>query len=167
MIHTTCKCIVFLLLLTFSVSLLAQKTRSEVIYHNPLEHKNLIANFDYNKEDQLIAVNIQLCKNVLVTDYIRKQYVLYSGNIFDFYSFLDEIEKFSDENVPITAVNIQGHSVTMPYYGRKTLQISENEGGFTESFRPKEITLYREKVLAWANSRGLPLKPLELSSVDE
>lgn len=145
-----------LLFILYPLNSKAQKIRTEVVWRNTHAQEILEANFYYDENNQLEKVEMELTSFYIGYGQPKEYYTIYRGAPEEFYAFINEVEKFTNENVAKTTVFIQNCEVSLPYYNKKTVTLSYDEGkGITRAFTPRKLDRYKIKLVEWADSRGL------------
>ena len=148
-------CLVFLFILN-PLNSRAQKIRTEVVWRNTHAQEILEANFYYDENNQLEKVEMELTSFHIGYGQPKEYYTIYRGSLKEFYAFINEVEKFANENTAKTTVFIQNCEVSLLYYEKKTVTLSNDEGkGITRAFTPKKLNRYKTKLVEWADSKGL------------
>lgn len=142
---------VFMSFLTFG-----QKTKTVKIWTKPMTREILNANYNYDVNNDLVAVNIHLMGRDSRYKQLIESFTIYYGSPSEFYTFLNEIEKFCSENEPDTSTEIFGQTVSLvKIMGMTGLFIYEKDGYAYRSFSRKAISKFKSVFEKWAKNNNI------------
>jgi hypothetical protein len=158
---------IFIIFFLAPLAIHAQTIRTERIAWNFFQNEELVGLFHYNEFRQITQIEIQLRKGFHPAKHLNQLYPVYSGDTYEFYTFIGDVENFAINNKPRTSAFIQGHKVSFETFNQKLIFISENKDGYTQYFRFYQLKQYKKKYIQWMDEHGLPYKKAEVIKLSE
>ena len=147
------------LLTVFTIEISGQKSKREEIYKNKLFKDYMDVNYYYDNNNVVTSKQIMLYGQDLRYQQIVEVTTIYFGSPKDLMKFLNDVEKFFNENDPDVSSTIDGRRINIvKQSGIKGFYIYEKDGAGYRGYNMKTWGKIKNALIEWAEKNNESLE---------